>query len=232
MKFSGELIKATFVKRDNRFRASVSVDGNDYKAHVPNSGRMQELLIPGAEVVLRQATAPQRKTPFDFLQVKYQGQWVGIDSRTPPLLLVEAMEQELISELRGWQVERTEPAFGSGRADLLLRRGKEEMFVETKSVNLVIDGIACFPDAPTTRGTRHVLELAEHVQAGGRAAVVFVVQRNDASAVRPYHEADPEFSEACQQAEKAGLPFFALCCKTSEGVLIPIRELNVQIAEK
>lgn len=230
MKISGDLIEGVFVRRENRFRCLVKTGGSTFAAHMPNSGRMTELLMPGSRCVLRLASNPNRKTSLDFLQVEHQGHWVGVDSRMPPSLLLEALEKELLPDFRGWKLADREPAFGSGRADLLMKCDDDLMFVETKSVNLVIDGTALFPDAPTARGTRHVTELAEHVKNGGRAAVVFVVQRPDAAAVRPHADADPGFAAACRVAHEAGLPFYGISCETGIGSLVPASRIQVLLA--
>jgi sugar fermentation stimulation protein A len=126
-------------------------------------------------------------------------------------LRANRLAEELLSEGRvrgiggGWTVQR-EVRRGSSRFDFLLQRQNgEEMLVEVKSVTLVQNGLALFPDAPTTRGTRHVRELEQAVQSGTRAAVLFVVQRDDARAVAPHAGIDPEFTHALQSAAACGV---------------------------
>ncbi len=107
---------------------------------------------------------------------------------------------------------RREPAYGAGRFDLELACGGERCLVETKSVTLVRDACALFPDAPTERGRRHLLELSHAAAAGLRAAVVFIVQRPDAERFAPHAAADPAFALALEHAAQAGVAIHAFRC--------------------
>ena len=111
---------------------------------------------------------------------------------------------------------KTEPAFGNNRFDFELIRGGKNMYIEVKSVSLVEKGTALFPDAPTVRGRKHLLALAEATRQGYQATVVFVVTRRDASCFRPHEKQDPNFSGALQHATKQNVRVVAFKCKVKK----------------
>jgi sugar fermentation stimulation protein A len=242
MKIAARLIPATFVKRDNRFRVTVWVEGHLVWAHLPNSGRLRELLVPGRRVLLAAAQAAERRTAYDLLMVDLDGTLVSVDARMPSLLLYEALRPAQDEALRqpfdrlrrsaqdetpqagrleafaGYAEVRREVTYGQSRLDLVLEGGPDgkRCFIEAKSVTLVEDGVALFPDAPTQRGRRHLGELARAKAEGHRATVVFVVQRDDATRFSPHDEADPAFGQALRAAAQAGVEVYAYRCRVSE----------------
>jgi sugar fermentation stimulation protein A len=171
---------------------------------------LKELLIPGASLRLRPVPpTPGRKTRFTVVLVRSTEPprtWVSLETLLANKLAADLLRQGRVRGIgRGWEVER-EVRRGKSRFDFRLRRaGADEMLVEVKSVTLVEDGLALFPDAPTARGVRHVSELQETVQSGGRAAVLFIVQREDARAVAPHAIIDPEFTASLASAAEAGV---------------------------
>ncbi|NPA05932.1 MAG: DNA/RNA nuclease SfsA [Chloroflexi bacterium] len=225
------LFPATFVRRVNRFRAEVRLpDGTLTAAHVPNSGRLRELFTPGRRVYLRHTARRGRKTAWDMALVQLPSGLVSVDARLPNRLLHEAAR---VGSLQPWLepgawIWRAEPASPGGRLDFCLRHREtgQRLWIETKSITLVEDGIGLFPDAPTARGRRHLLELAERVRAGDRAAVVFVVQRPDARAMAP-HTADPDFPRALAQAVAAGVEVYAFACEVNPDHIRLARPLPV-----
>lgn len=216
MEFSPPLVEGEFVVRLNRFAARVRVDGRDVLAHVPNSGRMTELLVPGAPALL--APAPQgavRKTAYDLTLIRYRDQWVGVDARLPNALFAEALTEGRLAPFRDFPDFRREARWGASRFDFLLTGDGRSCLVETKSVNLVEDGTALFPDAPTARGVRHLETLTASVREGMEAAVVFVVQRADAVRLMPHAGADPAFAAALAAAGAAGVTLLAYTCRVT-----------------
>ncbi len=210
-----ELIPAQFVRRDNRFRATVSVEGRQAWAHVPNSGRLSELFIPGRRVWLSEASNPNRKTPYDLKLVEYASVLVSVDARLPNPLFEEyllAGASDAFGDIRSL---KREVRLNESRLDFRLEGPEGVCWVETKSVTLVEKGVARFPDAPTARGRRHLLTLAEATQKGVRAAVVFVVQRPDAQVFSPHEAADPEFADILREIYKQGVQVRAYICQVS-----------------
>jgi len=218
MKIAVKLIPATFIKRDNRFRVTVRVEGHPVWVHLPNSGRLRELLVPGRRLLLAAAQAPGRLTAYDLLMVDLDGTLVSIDARLPSRLLYEALQAGRVEEFAGYAQVRREVAYGQSRLDLVLEGGPDggRCFIEVKSVTLVKEGVALFPDAPTQRGRRHLGELARARAEGHRAAVVFVVQRGDTIRFWPHDEADPAFGQALREAAQAGVEVYAYKCRVSE----------------
>jgi sugar fermentation stimulation protein A len=213
MAYLGELVVGRLAQRDNRFRATVLVDGVAHKAHVPNSGRLGELLTPGAVVHLRPAARAGRVTAYDLVLVEHRQQPVCIDARWPPRLIREAWEWGDLAPFAGYDTVMPEVRCGESRLDLRFDSTRGDVcWVEAKSVTLVRGGVACFPDAPTARGRRHVEELTGLARQGIGAAVVFVVQRSAAGAFRPHDETDPAFGQALRAARSAGVLVLAYRC--------------------
>ena len=227
---------AVLIKRLNRFAARVlDARGNELMVHVPNSGRLQELLFPGAEVLVTGDYQHTRKTRADLTLTKTpDGQnWVCIDARLPGKLLEASLPRFLgLFDLGEWVVIGREPAFGQGRFDLLLGRGARRCLVETKCVTLVQDYVALFPDAPTQRGRRHMEELVEARKYGYETAVVLIVQRQDAAMFTPHDVLDPAFGQALRFAAAHGVHIFACACRVDpEGIELD-RALPVNLSQK
>ncbi len=213
MELPQPLEPALFLERLNRFAVRVRrPDGREVLAHLPNSGRLAELLRPGAPARIHPADRPGRRTPYDLVLIRSpEGVWVSVDTRFPARLLVA--HREGIPFLRDWPELRTEVRVGRHRLDLRARGPEGTFWIEAKSVTLVEEGVGLFPDAPTERGRRHLELLARLRTEGARAAVAFVVQRPDVRAVAPHEAADPAFAAAFRAARAAGVEAYALRCR-------------------
>jgi len=230
MEIEGQLVEGYFLSRDNRFRVTVEVDGQRVWAHLANSGRLGELLVPGRRVVLVERAGARRKTAYDLSSVGMDGVWVSVDARLPNDLVAEALDTGKLGPLAGYPDVRREVAFGGSRLDFLLEAEDRRPFlVEVKSATLVVDGWACFPDAVTLRGRRHLLELALAVEMGYRAAALFVVQRNDARGLRPHDESDPGFGQTLRAVARRGVEVYAYACCIEPGRAMIERPLPVNL---
>ena len=209
------LVEARFLHRLNRFAAVVDLQGKETLVHVANSGRMHELFVVGNVCWLRPARGEHRKTAYDLALVDIGDTLVSADARLPNHLVHRAFREGRLPQFADYLECHTEVTYGESRLDLALRGPSGTCFVETKSVTLVEDGAALFPDAPTTRGRKHVFSLMRAVAEGCRAAVVFVIQRDDAQFFRPHYDADPEFGQALRQAVDAGVEAYAYTCTVS-----------------
>lgn len=209
-----KLIPGRFLRRDNRFRATVTVKGRESWAHVPNSGRLTELFTPGRPVWLSPADAPDRKTSYDLKLVEYASVLVSVDARLPNPLFAEALAAGKLPGFR-FPIVKREVTYNDSRLDFRLSGPEGVCWVETKSVTLVQDGVAQFPDAPTSRGRKHLMALIEARAAGDRAAAVFVIQRPDARRFTPHREADPAFAAALEGAASAGAEIRAFTCEVA-----------------
>ncbi len=225
MDFPEGLIEGRFKARLNRFLAIVDVQGREVGVHVANSGRMREMLVPGYRVLIAPKPGDHRKTKYDLALVDLETALASADARLPNALVAEAFVQGRLPQFRGYADLQAEVAFGESRLDLRLQGSPGFCYVETKSVTLVVDGVGLFPDAPTTRGAKHVRSLAQAVKAGHRAAAVFVVQRDDAHALRPHDEADPDFGAALRESIAAGVETYAYSCQVTETGITLDRQL-------
>ncbi|MFQ5886633.1 MAG: DNA/RNA nuclease SfsA [Anaerolineae bacterium] len=224
MKIVKPLVEGVFLSRDNRFRASVRVGDRVVAAHVPNSGRLTELFIPGRPVLLAEAGESKRLTKYDLSMVSLPGTLVSIDARLPNCMVEEAVISGRLEGFEGYTKVEREVHYGRSRLDLLLEGEDGRCWVEAKSVTLVREGIGYFPDAVTSRGSRHLEELVELKAGGERAAIVFVVQREDASSLSPYDESDPGFGAALREAVRCGVEAYAYsCCVSREEIVLEQR---------
>jgi sugar fermentation stimulation protein A len=214
------LVPATFIRRDNRFRVQVNIIGHIQAAHLANSGRLGELLVPGRKLWLAPADlgrAPQRRTAFDVALVEYAGRLVSVDARLPGRLVKEALQNRQLAGFTSYDILQTEVRLGQSRIDFRLDGAPQtpRCWLEVKSVTLVENGTARFPDAPTQRGERHVTELMKAVSNGDRGAVLFVVQRDDAQRFTPYNKADSAFARTLRQAAQMGVSVLAWRCQVN-----------------
>ena len=209
----------------------MAVEGEKAPAHLPNSGRMTELLVPGAKAYLSPAPpASVRKTAWDLTMIEYRGLLVSVDSRLPGALLDEAIRAAALPEFGGFKLARREVVFEDSRIDLLLSGEPRLCYLEAKSVNLVEGRTALFPDAPTERGRKHLDSLARAARQGHRAAVAFVVQRSDARELSPHRRADPVFCDALQEAVENGVEAYSYRCRVSRREIAIVESVPVKLA--
>jgi len=217
-----------FLERRNRFVARVQMaDGSQRLVHVASSGRMAELLVPGAQVAIRGEGRPGQKTAGRLVLVQHRGVWVSVDTGVPGRILRQALEERRIPAFAGYSEVRPEVPVRESRIDFQLTGpGLPPCLIEVKSVTSVVpaeDGalVARFPDAPTDRGRRHLHELAEAVRQGYRAAVFFLAQREDAEAFGPWDAVDPAFGESLRVVARQGVEVHAWRLKVSpEGITL------------
>ena len=233
MRIPHPLLRGSFLVRENRFRARVRLADREVAAHVPNSGRLSELLVPGRPVLLAEARAPHRVTDYDLSMVKLPHTLVSVDARLPNDLFQEAFENGALAQFAGLTLARREVRYGESRLDFVLKaEGRADpCFVEVKSVTLVQEGIARFPDAATVRGSRHLRELESACREGARAAVVFVIQREDARAFAPHDESDPLFVEGLREVAAAGVEVYAHTCRVTPRVIDLQAQVPVLLSE-
>ena len=205
---------ATFLVRQNRFSALVrlSEDAPPIPVHVKNTGRLGELLLPGAHVYLTESQNPARKTRFDLIAVEKEGRLFNIDSLAPNTVVAEALAQGRIAGIGPVSFFRREKTFGQSRFDLYYEASHRRGFIDVKGVTLEKNGLALFPDAPTARGTKHLLELMVARQAGYEATVLFLLQFQGASAFSPHADRDPIFTDILKKASKNGVTILSYDC--------------------
>jgi sugar fermentation stimulation protein A len=205
------LVAGTLIKRYKRFLADVLLeDGSEVTVHCPNSGSMKGCAVPGSRVFLSRSSNLKRKYPFGWELVEADGFWAGINTGLPNRLTHEAIENGTVTELQGYTAIRPEVPYGEhSRIDLLLEGKSGRCFVEVKNVTLVEHGRALFPDAVTTRGQKHLLELMRVVAEGDRGVIFFTVQRGDGNSVSPADLIDPEYGRLLRLATQNGVEALA-----------------------
>lgn len=221
MKFSAPLVEGRLVKRYKRFLADVELaSGELVTSHCANPGAMLGLKDPGMRVWLTPALNPNRKLKWDWQLCETHDfgvkALVGINTSHPNKIAAEAIDSGAIPELEGYSELRTEVTYGqNSRIDILLEDdSKPACYVEIKNVHLLRQkGLAEFPDSVTTRGAKHLGELADMVAQGNRAVMLYVIQRDDAEEFALAGDIDPAYVEAFKNARKAGVEALAYSCK-------------------
>ena len=213
--FPAGIRRARFVARPNRFVAIILLDGRRARAHVADPGRLRELLIPGAELIVEPAPRP-RKTEFTVRAVRHGSIWVGIDSRVPNALTRLALQRSFFPFLPPYQSFTPEVSYPSGRVDFVLDTATGPLVLEIKGCTLVEAGHGLFPDAPTARGRRHLQHLIQRAAAGLPAALLFIAGRDDLQSVGPNPRTDPEFAALLRQASGAGVILAAYSSRVDE----------------
>lgn len=219
--FGVDLTPARFLRRPNRFIVHAGLaDGREVRAHLPNPGRLEEILRKGRPLRLRPASGADRETDWSAVLARTPAGdgWVSLVTTLPNRLVRRALSAGTLNELPEWSLERSEASIGESRLDFLLARGGRRLALEVKSVTLERQGVGLFPDAVTARGTRHVRELARVARRDGwEAAVLFVAQRDDVESVTAAPDVDPEFAEALAEARGAGVSALARRCEVKAG---------------
>jgi len=203
--FPATLESATFIKRPNRFLAHLQKDGEEIKAHVPDPGRLKELLIPGIDVMVKYNPGPKRKTDWTLTLVKKNSVWVCINTIIPNQFVYQLLLDKKLPKFSEYDIVKPEVTHGKSRFDFRMENGESVYWLEVKSVSLVHRNIGLFPDAPTTRGERHLRHLIDIANNGEKAGVLFMVQRSDAKLFAPNWITDPDFSQALVDANAAGV---------------------------
>jgi sugar fermentation stimulation protein A len=234
MRFPTPLLEGRLVRRYKRFLADVELaDGAVVTVHCANPGSMLGLAEPGMRVLLSRSTNAARKLPLSWELVEAPGcGLVGINTALPNRLVEEALRAGRIAELAGYPELRREVAYGTrSRVDFLLAGpGRPDAYVEVKNVHFSrVPGLAEFPDSVTARGARHLDELALVVAGGGRAAMLYLVQRTDSERFAICRDLDPAYGRAFDRARAAGVEMLAYRCaigpdEVALGASIPLAE--------
>jgi len=213
------IVKAKFLSRPNRFIAFVDIEGKKEKVHVKNTGRCKELLIENSTVYLTKADNENRKTKYDLVAVEKQGLGVvNIDSMAPNTVVLEWLKQsqnpfENITKIK------PEYTFGNSRIDFYLECEDRKVLIEVKGCTLEKERIGYFPDAPTTRGIKHIEELASALDKGYETYLAFVIAMPNVREVRPNIDTHKEFGTAIKKAKQQGVKVIFLMCDVTPDTL-------------
>lgn len=210
MQLPQPLIEGRLVRRYQRFLADVELaDGTLVTAHTPNTGSMRQCAVPGHKVLLSRSDNPQRKLAWSWELVEVNGCWVDINTHRANRVVEEALNNDQIAGLQGYTV-RPEFPYADSRIDFMLEGPGEKVLLEVKNVTLCCDEkVACFPDAVTARGQKHLRDLMAAVGERWRSVIFFLVQRSEAQAFAPADHIDPEYGRLLRLAQVGGVDAMA-----------------------
>jgi sugar fermentation stimulation protein A len=236
MIFDPPLVPATLIRRYKRFLFDAELDnGEKITGSCPNTGSMRGLTTPGARCYLTRHTGGTRKYPHALELVEADNTLVGINTARPNRLVEDAIDRGLIGSLGNYAERKREQKYGvNSRIDILLQDpARGVAYVEVKNVHFCRSpGLAEFPDSVTARGAKHLEELGDMAEAGHRAIMVYLIQRNDVERLSLCRDLDPAYAQAFDRAMKRGVEACALRCKiTSEQIraesMVPVEETRL-----
>lgn len=225
-KINGEKIKAKFIERPNRFQAIVEINGEREITHVPNTGRLKELLIPGAIVYLLKSNDIKRKTKYTLMFVEKGENLICIYSSLANRVLENALKEGQI--FLGYGTLKREVTYGDSKFDFMID-GDNKTYIEVKCVTLEENCVAKFPDAPTTRGVRHIYELIDAKEKGHSSKIVFVTFMDFVKHFVPNYITDKKFYEALKKAKDVGVDIMCFKCKITVDEICIIDEIPVNL---
>ena len=232
MQFDPPLVRARLIERYKRFLSDHELEtGEIVTAHCANPGGMIGLKEPGMETWLSTASNPNRKLKWDWQLAKADGGLVGIHTGHPNALVAEAISAGRIPEMAGYAGLRREVKYGvNSRIDILLANpDRPDCYLEIKNCHLRRSVLAEFPDAVTTRGAKHMVELASMVEAGHRAAVMYVVQRMDCPAFALADDIDPGYAAAFKDAIARGVEALAYSCRLTTDEIVLDKAMPIHV---
>ncbi|MEA3543732.1 MAG: DNA/RNA nuclease SfsA [Thermodesulfobacteriota bacterium] len=210
MKLPEPLIKGTLLRRYKRFFTDIELaDGTVVVAHTPNTGSMKQCAVAGYNVLISQSDNPKRKLKYTLELVRVGTYWVDTHTQRTNRVVEEALRNNKIESLEDFRVQ-PEYKFGDSRIDFYLEKENSKALVEVKNVTLCChETTACFPDAVTTRGQKHLRELLSAKKQGYRAVIFFLVQRGEATEFSPADEIDPEYGQLLREVVAGGVEAMA-----------------------
>ena len=217
MKFTKSLIKGKLIRRYKRFFADVKINKKIVTAHCPNTGSMKGLIEEGNEVYLQKNDDPKRKLKYGLEIIKANKKLVGVNTHLANKIVNHGLENNLVSELKNSDTIRSEVFFDKKtRFDFLLEKNNQKIFVEVKNVTLFRDKeTAEFPDAITSRGSKHLLTLIDAIKKGYKSYLIFLVQVQNMKKFKIARDIDNEYYKNYLIAKNSGVNFLAYRCKIS-----------------
>jgi len=214
MKFTNSLIKGKLLKRYKRFFADIKVNNKIITAHCPNTGSMQGLLDKGNEVLVTEHDDPKRKLKFTLEMIKSNNRIIGVNTHRANKIVLDGLNKKLIKEMKN--IKEIKPEFkysDDTRFDFLCDRN----LLEVKNVTLLRSkGFAEFPDAITTRGSKHLIKLAESIKKGFKPFVLFLTQIEGINKFKIAKDIDDEYYKNYLKVKKDGVKFLAYRCKLND----------------
>jgi sugar fermentation stimulation protein A len=229
MEFTKSLVKGKLIKRYKRFFTDVKLGKEIVTAHCPNTGSMKGLLDEGNEVYLLPNNDPKRKLKYGLEIIKSRKNLVGVNTHLANRIVEHALKNNLINELKNNNTIKPEVFFNKEtRFDFLLEKKSQKTFVEVKNVTLFRNkDTAEFPDAPTTRGIKHLLTLIDAIKKSYKTYLIFLVQIQNMKYFKIAKDIDEEYYNAYLKAKKAGVNFLAYRCNISSKKIFIDKKLKI-----
>ncbi len=233
MRFTAALNRGKLVKRYKRFLADVKTETGMMTIHCPNTGSMRNCAEPGFGVWYSKSDNPKRKYACTWeLAETFDGDYIGINTNNANKLVKEALLTGHIEELSQYDDIASEVKYGAenSRIDFLLKNSDlADCYVEVKSVTLLESGGGWFPDAVSTRGQKHLRELAAVAESGQRAVLVYCVQHTGIHEVKPAAHIDPDYAAAMEVAVAAGVEVLAYGCEINSDEIVLANRLEFSL---
>jgi len=229
MKFTKSLIKGKLIKRYKRFFVDIKLDKKTVTAHCPNTGSMKGLLDQGNDVYLLHNNDPKKKLKYGLEIIKTKKNLVGVNTHMANKIVSHGLTNNLINELKNNDLIKPEVFFNKEtRFDFLIGKNKQKSFVEVKNVTLFRDkNTAEFPDAVTSRGSKHLLALIDAIKEGYKAYLIFLVQIQNMEYFKIAKDIDIEYYKNYLTAKDAGVNFLAYRCKISSKEIYIDKKLKI-----
>ena len=229
MKFKEKILEGFFLKRYKRFFVDVMIDENIITTYCPNTGSLKGMLNEKARVLVAKVDNPKAKLKYRLEAIKHKGVYVGINTSLPNGIIYEAIkEKKILNHLQG--EIKTEVKYGkNSRVDIFIDNPKgKNCFIEVKSVTLSrLKGLSEFPDAKTTRGSKHLIELSEMSKQGNECYLVYLIQRKDVKMFSIAKDIDEEYYKNSIIAKNNGVKFIAFSCEVSKKGINIIQQVEI-----
>ena len=230
MKFKERLLQGTLIKRYKRFFVDIKYKGKTITGHCPNTGSMLGLLEKGNKVWFSKSENPNRKLKYTLEIVEVQKQKVGINTLLTNKIVLEALIKKKILPLKNFLHIKSEVKFSENtRFDFMLTNKKNKCFLEVKNVTLVRKkNIAEFPDAITSRGTKHLNELIKCKEMGYQAYILYLIQREKCNYFKIANDIDQDYNIALTSALKKGIKILCYDCKLNHEEIKLNKQINYE----
>ena len=230
MKFKERLLQGTLIKRYKRFFVDIKYKNKIITGHCPNSGSMMGLLNKGNKVWFSRSNNPSRKLKYTLEIIEVEKKMVGINTLLTNKIVLDALNQKKIKNLIKFNNIKTEVKFSDNtRFDFLISNNKEKCFLEVKNVTLSRKKeIAEFPDAVTSRGTKHLNELINAKKKGYESYMLYLIQREDCTSFKIAEDIDLEYKNAFNKALNNGVKMLCYDCKLNNEEIRLNNQINYE----
>ena len=229
MKYKEKILEGFFIKRYKRFFVDAVLDGNVITTYCPNTGSLRGMLNENTKVLIAKVDNPKAKLKYRLEAIKHNGVYVGINTSLPNGIIFEAIKQKKILDNLQGEIKKEVKYGKNSRVDIFINNPKgKDCFIEVKSVTLSrVKGLAEFPDAKTTRGSKHLIELGEMSKQGHDCYLVYLIQRKDINIFSIAKDIDEEYYKNSIIAKNNGVKFIAFSCEVSKKGIDVIQQIKI-----